>query len=73
MKINQEIIINKNKYLIFSKCMYKEKYYYYLIDNHNNKKIITINNNVKTIKRKKLINILKPLFIENIKIHYDIL
>lgn len=75
MNINDLVRIKEKNYMIFSKCNLYDNDYFYLIEvnNPSNKKYCKF-------KKKKAIFIddicfiqeLMPLFIENVKLHYDV-
>ncbi|CDB27957.1 unknown [Firmicutes bacterium CAG:582] len=73
MKINDLVTIDGYTYIVFSNCKFSNTTYYYLTNGKqkiyclfNNKKIVIVEDNI-------LINKLTPLFIENFKLHFDII
>lgn len=73
MKINDLVTIDGCTYIVFSNCKFSNITYYYLTNGKqkiyclfNNKKIVIVEDNI-------LINKLTPLFIENFKLHFDII
>lgn len=73
MKINDLLTIDGYTYAVFSSCNFNNTTYYYLTN--GKQKIYCFFNNQKAVivEDNSLINKLTPLFIENFKLHFDII
>ena len=73
MKINDLVTIDGYSYSVFSSCNFNNTTYYYLTN--SKQKIYCFFNNQKAVivEDNSLINTLTPLFIENFKLHFDII
>lgn len=73
MKINDLVTIDGYTYIVFSNCKFSNTKYYYLTNGRQ--KIYCFFNNQKAVivEDNSLINKLTPLFIENFKLHFDII
>lgn len=73
MKIGDLVTIDENTYVIFSNCRFNNAEFYYLTNGKEKKYCFFNNQKAVIVEDNILINKLSPLFIENFKLHFDII
>ena len=73
MKINDLVTIDGCTYAVFSNCKFSNTTYYYLTNGKQKKYCFFNNQKAVIVEDNSLINKLTPLFIENFKLHFDII
>lgn len=73
MKINDLVTIDGCTYAVFSSYNFNNTTYYYLTNGKQKKYCFFNNQKAVIVEDNSLINKLTPLFIENFKLHFDII
>ena len=73
MKIIDLVTIDGCTYAVFSNCKFSNTTYYYLTNGKQKKYCFFNNQKAVIVEDNSLINKLTPLFIENFKLHFDII